>query len=589
MRERGFALIMTMSLLAALAAILAAYAMATRFDSSGTYFSRNTTTGFYAAEAGLNTRAEEIRGIFVGYNRPTGASPSTENACVGANNGSGDFACRSMELNRRTVRSYVTEEPDNPIVLTIPPGERYQNLNAQEYRYAAASRAEAPHSGHIEAMLELRFKSRLVPLFQFAAFYNKDLEILPGPTMTLSGPVHTNGDLYLMSDGNSLTISGQVTAAGDIYRGRKNNTACTNNAVRVHDPLNPRSLIPACPSRIKVDPSILGPWHGMIQSGVSPVTVPGPEVFDAEPGALYWEKADMRLVLNLDGAGNKLSIRIVDADGADNASHTASFLGCAGGVNGRVADRMSMYNSREGKTVNLLEVDIRGLLNCLHSTNWFSTGKRLDDNTEGGLVFHFTVKGPQSGSSANSYGVRAYQGSELKSTVGGSPAVRGMTIVSDQAFYVRGSYNSTNKKPAAIMSDSLNILSNSWSDANSHLGLESRAASNTTVNTAFLAGTDSTGGFEGATGQGQGNYNGGLENYPRFHEDWSGKTLTYRGSFVSLGKPQHVSGTWSNQSYKPPNRDWNYDTSFNNAANLPPITPRFVYLRQELFVRDFER
>jgi len=79
-----------------------------------------------------------------------------------------------------------------------------------------------------------------------------------------------------------------------------------------------------------------------------------------------------------------------------------------------------------------------------------------------------------------------------------------------------------------------------------------------------------------------------LENYPRFHEDWSGKTMVYRGSFVSLNKPRHVTGAWATQSYSPPARDWNYDTSFNNAANLPPITPRFVYLRQQLFLRDYE-
>ncbi len=579
----------TMCLLGALAAILAAYAMTTRFDSASTHFSRNTTTGFYAAEAGLNARAEKIREIFVGYNRPTGTSPTAENPCAGGNNGSGDYVCQATDINKRSVKSYVMEEAGNPIILTIPPGERYQNLNAQEYRYTAASRSEAPSTSHVEAILELKFKSRLVPLFQFAAFYNKDLEILPGPTMTLSGPVHTNGDLYLMSDGNSLTISGQVTSAGDIYRGRKNNSACTNNTVSVYDPSNPRALIPSCPARVRVDPAILGPWHGMIQARVSPVTVPGSELFDASPGALYWDKADLRLALNVDAAGNKLSIQIMNQDNTGNAAETASFLGCAGDVNGKVADRVTMYNAREAKTVYLLEVDIKNLLNCLHSTSWFGTGKTLGDSTEGGLVFHFTVKGPQSLSDANPYGVRAYQGAELKSTIDGAPAVRGMTIISDQAFYIRGSYNSTNKKPAAVLADSLNILSNNWNDANSESGLGSRIASNTVVNTALLAGTDTTGGTEGTGGQGKGNYNGGLENYPRFHENWSGKTLTYRGSFVSLGKPRHVTGAWSNQSYNPPVRDWNYDTSFNNAANLPPITPRFVYLRQELFMRDFER
>lgn len=34
-----------------------------------------------------------------------------------------------------------------------------------------------------------------VPLFQFAVFYNMDMEVWPGGNMTLSGPIHTNGEL----------------------------------------------------------------------------------------------------------------------------------------------------------------------------------------------------------------------------------------------------------------------------------------------------------------------------------------------------------------------------------------------------------
>ena len=85
-----------------------------------------------------------------------------------------------------------------------------------------------------------------------------------------------------------------------------------------------------------------------------------------------------------------------------------------------------------------------------------------------------------------------------------------------------------------------------------------------------------------------GSYNGGLENYPRLHEDWGGVTLTYRGSFVSLASPIRVDGPKGAQSYGAPIRDWGFETRFSNFAELPPFTPRFVYLRHQLFVRDFE-
>src|SRR5262249_54918666 len=97
-----------------------------------------------------------------------------------------------------------------------------------------------------------------------------------------------------------------------------------------------------------------------------------------------------------------------------------------------------------------------------------------------------------------------------------------------------------------------------------------------------------------------GSYNGGLENYPRFHENWGG-TLTYNGSFVSLGNPLHSDGAWCGTGgsstaaavtgcniYNPPTRTWDYDPAFNNVANLPPLTPRFVYVQQVLFTESFK-
>ncbi|MFM7439853.1 MAG: hypothetical protein ACKO2V_14850, partial [Snowella sp.] len=65
--------------------------------------------------------------------------------------------------------------------------------------------------------------------------------------------------------------------------------------------------------------------------------------------------------------------------------------------------------------------------------------------------------------------------------------------------------------------------------------------------------------------------------------------LTYRGSFVSTSTPVHVRGTWSSQLYGAPNRNWDYDTQFNAAENLPPLAPRFVYLKQESFTRNYNQ
>ncbi|GHF66032.1 hypothetical protein HNQ07_004774 [Deinococcus metalli] len=39
--------------------------------------------------------------------------------------------------------------------------------------------------------------------------------------------------------------------------------------------------------------------------------------------------------------------------------------------------------------------------------------------------------------------------------------------------------------------------------------------------------------------------------------------------------------------YNVPTRQYSYDTSFNTFAGLPPLTPRVVSLRQQLFARDW--
>jgi hypothetical protein len=76
----------------------------------------------------------------------------------------------------------------------------------------------------------------------------------------------------------------------------------------------------------------------------------------------------------------------------------------------------------------------------------------------------------------------------------------------------------------------------------------------------------------------------------RLHEDWNGRVLYYRGSYVSLHNSVHVDGAWAEGDpyYEPPAWDWGFDVDFEDAELLPPLSPQFIYLKQELFVRQFE-
>ena len=149
-RERGFALITVMLLLALVATFIAAYFTLTRFEQSSTRSVMDGVRGMYAAEAGLNVRAEMVRQVFEGYNRPAGDSPETdalEPPCSARNVGAGDFSCVDYEFSDRRAQTYVVEAPGNPVAIVIPRGELFQNLHAQEYRYFVTRRPPERRTG----------------------------------------------------------------------------------------------------------------------------------------------------------------------------------------------------------------------------------------------------------------------------------------------------------------------------------------------------------------------------------------------------------------------------------------------------------
>jgi hypothetical protein len=636
-----------------------------------------STAGFYAAEAGINRGMGEYRNIFLNYNVPD----------------ADDFTPRSFQLGPRQVRYQLRSVPicdsnnvcRNPSTIVVPAGQPFAGLTSSQFRYTANSTSEIK-AGDIEASIGTQFNIDTIPIFQFLAFYANALEIEPGPMMTLHGPIHTNGDLYLNS-GNVLTIEDlppqyttvHISAAGNVVRGRLDQTDVCTGTVRIsrltdtnNDGRLERRDMPCAGAQSS---SQLAPWLGAITARQSAVQVPPVGII--RQGGSFWANADLRIALNLtatDSSGLFPIVVLLNSGAVDDAAtarlqrfmrempgrlfyndvpqnvaqyttraaytppfpgthpvygcpQSASnlFPGCAAANmvqnellsdNTPTARRGGFYNNRERAWVRMLSLNVHDLLLWNRAQ---PAGDRFffpDDDSEGGIVLYLTVVAPpQAGVPNPRHGARVFGSRDFDFTTppvainapDGTPDPTGVSVVSDLAMYVEGHYNigtaatGRPKQPAALIGDTLNVLSQNWwgtggckNDCQSFLGLNNSArdATNTTILAAFIAGVDrTTAGTQGNPGS----YNGGLENYPRFHEDWSGDPqprLTYRGSFVSLGRPQVNNGPWCGTGtgcniYNPPVRDWDFDVDFLQPANLPPVTPRFVSVQQIRFTENF--
>lgn len=406
------------------------------------------------------------------------------------------------------------------------------------------------------------------PLFQFCVFYDGDLEILPGPNMTLAGRVHANGDVYLNTNGTLTIDSDYLRCTGELFRGRKDSSAGATGTVRVRrqGTTDYGVLTAAMASGERwsggaCDPVYYGnygndsaqwidfanaTWDGTVQTqahGVKEVAAPQFETM--EPGGHYHNEAG--LVIEYTGG----ALTVLRRTGSGAVQDVTAAL---------PADSVtvdSLYDGREGKNVGAINVDVKKLQDA----------GLMPDN--GVLYAHRSDV-----SAADPNGFLFKNGKELEAPT---------FIVSPCPVYLQGDFNCPDagsgyeKQAAIVMADALNLLSNAW-DGTKGPGTGLPAASATTVNAALVSGTVPTPDVP------DGSYSGGLENYPRFHENWNGRNMSISGAFISLFESRYATGRWryGNPCYTAPVRLWGFDPDLlrRGGAFLRNLVPFAVYVRR---------
>jgi hypothetical protein len=172
----------------------------------------------------------------------------------------------------------------------------------------------------------------------------------------------------------------------------------------------------------------------------------------------------------------------------------------------------------------------------------------------------------------------------------------GFTVVAENPVYVQGNYNSSASDPfwtsnftnsgtphaaAAIIADSVTVLSNQWSDLSSLLNPTSPSSRSTPTQDAYyrmaVAGGKNIPFPQPSWGAQDMGTDGGLHNFLRYLENWGNVKLHYNGSLVSMYYSEYNTGVFKccTTVYSPPGRDYHFDVLFLNPANLPPGTPMF--------------
>src|ERR1035437_4338057 len=519
----------------------------------------------------------------------------------------------------------VIKAPQNNSV--VPLNSQYAGLFGMAQSidvYVTATPIGQPHN--VPATIHEALQFANIPLFQFAIFYNVNLEIAPGNTMIISGPVFCNQNIWEYS--SSCTFASTVTAAG-------------TNAVIVNDPF--------CPGKTGSGaPTFSG---GGAVNNANPMVMPIGT--NNSPGAilalLNLPPADFAMGTAAAYSSNGI---VYPANGADLvitnfASGTNDGAGIIpygtnqfvyfqdSGLTPVQFDYFIITNGITGKTfsTNYISPTLLGLKTNIYFAgySWITNAVFYDwrEGWNGGSgpakrveavqidvgKFNYWLTNqivPSSGCSGaaidqtkvlhsgqhidsvyvyNSVAltskqlpaVRVVNGAQLPNP-GNSTTPAGFTVATPFPMYVKGNYNSqdatgsavglyaTNSSslaiphtlPAALMAASITILSTSWNDAVT-TKLPNPGA--TTVNAAMLEG------IVGSTSSGV--YSGGVENFLRLLENWGG-TLTYNGSIVVLFYSQWATNLQVPPGgyYGAPTRNWAFDLNFKSSAKLPPLTPQ---------------
>ncbi len=413
-----------------------------------------------------------------------------------------------------------------------------------------------------------------IPIFQFAIFYNSLLEFSTAATLTINGPVHANGNMYVGSS-NPLTFNSVIGVTGAIT-----NPAWAGSSSSWSGSVNYNGTVTTNTTSL-VLPIGTNNSAAAVQQIVQPS--PAGEAANSSMGLQrFYNKAQFNIIIS--NSSVTAWVKKVDPTSltvlASNAVYWTNmnyFISTNNVAN--FMDQRESASQYEGLTqIDVGKYTTWGLTNAIVKTTLGT------DGNGNGLVPNdiWIADYRTTNSITQDYGIRLTNGAAVPTNN------YGLTLATPNALYVLGNYNVTNagsgvneigttntavSMPCSFICDALTILSSAWQDSQSSGSYSSRTPTdNTTINSAIVAGVVYS------TGSGINQFSGGVHNLPRMLENWTGYNLWLNTSIVNLYNSQRSTGQFiypgqSGTYYYPPTRHFSFDTRFTNPAYQPPGTP----------------
>jgi hypothetical protein len=662
-RRRGWALLAVMTLAAcglmALAGVMSwANANATDAARNNEYFATS-----YAAESATEKVLSSIFQQYENWGFPTVISNMSAYPTNIPTASDGAYWTNYQFSGGHTVNQIIVT--NTATSQTITEGAPYTGLTLTANIYEIIANAQNTTSEFkIVSTVGQQVYLGTIPLFQFAIFYQYNMEIAPGATMSITGPVHGNTNIYLSpNSGVTLTLNNTISAVGQVIQGQdpQNMNSLPSSFGTVVFDGTPTEQNGVPPLNLPVGTNATGVGTNDSQNVYAILEPPQAGQGPTSPTGtnLLYNQADLIIIIS-----NNNTIRVTSGADINNQatvisnSQWSSWLSTNGtfydqrdsltvqpvvinvsnlvtwssntssSVNPMYSVLQSLRGSSEANIQSIYVDDQRSTSNAVVTTN-ITIGTNYSTNTtttsgypssgnyvppvtttnysySTNIITHkvttnivsYTYQGITSTLSTNtSYTTNYVAGTVQPGIVLSNGAVlppNGLSIATPDPAYIIGNWNVqlsssgtsdagtsgvTYTRPSAIYADAITILSPAWNPANSTLAISSRTATSDTVNAAFLTGNVPSNGSDVAPGYG---YSGGVENFPRFLENWSGQNFYYNGSMVCMFNSQIANAAWPGTGtvYNPPNRYWSFDVNFNNPSQQPPMMPRITIVQR---------